>query len=76
MAANGSLFANLLRSWECGVIFPVPASAGDAGDAGGDAVKQSGDDQGSPGFEVFRGYVPVPMVVPGEKYGTKRPWFN
>jgi len=26
-------------------------------------------------LEVFRGYVPIPMLVPGEGYGTRRPWF-
>ena len=31
--------------------------------------------QGPPSLEIFRGYVPVPMVIPAERYGTKRPWF-
>lgn len=25
--------------------------------------------------EVFDGVVPVPMVVPGEEYGKREPWF-
>jgi len=59
------------RNWECGVVFLVPAATGSGG-----ALKDNGvDSQGSPSTEVFRGYVPVPMIVPGEKYGTKRPWF-
>lgn len=27
------------------------------------------------GTGVFGGHVPVPMVVPGDEYGTQRPWF-
>lgn len=27
------------------------------------------------GMGVFEGHVPVPMAVPGEPYGTRRPWF-
>jgi hypothetical protein len=26
-------------------------------------------------MDVFQGYVPVPMVLPGEVYGARRPWF-
>jgi hypothetical protein len=27
------------------------------------------------GMEIFLGHIPVPMVVPGEEYGKRRPWF-
>jgi len=27
------------------------------------------------GMSVFKGHVPVPMIVPGEEYGARRPWF-
>lgn len=27
------------------------------------------------GLEIFRGAVPVPMIVPGEEYGERKPWF-
>ncbi|KAG9239404.1 tyrosyl-DNA phosphodiesterase domain protein [Amylocarpus encephaloides] len=55
------------RNWECGVIFPVRASDGD--------VVQRGNN-GTPGMEVFTGHVPVPMIVPGEEYAGRTPWFN
>jgi hypothetical protein len=29
----------------------------------------------SRGMQIFNGIVPVPMVVPGEEYGKRRPWF-
>lgn len=50
-------------NWECGVIFPVPAGELPAV-AAGEAVS----------MDVFRGHVPVPMVVPGARYGDRKPW--
>jgi hypothetical protein len=32
-------------------------------------------EQAIAGIEFFGGHVPIPMVVPGEVYGTRRPWF-
>ena len=32
-------------------------------------------DQGAPGMEVFKDKIPVPMIVPGEDYGGRKPWF-
>jgi len=26
-------------------------------------------------MDVFRGVVPIPMIVPGDVYGQSRPWF-
>jgi hypothetical protein len=26
------------------------------------------------GMDVFLGVIPVPMVIPGDEYGKKRPW--
>lgn len=26
-------------------------------------------------MQIFNGIVPVPMLVPGEEYGKRRPWF-
>ncbi|TVY49909.1 Tyrosyl-DNA phosphodiesterase [Lachnellula occidentalis] len=52
-----------LRNWECGVIFPI---------MGAEAQDQG---QGPPGIEVFKDKVPVPMIVPGEDYSGKKPWF-
>ena len=56
------------RNWECGVIFPVRAD--EAVDDKGGAVEDA-----PPGIEVFTGHVPVPMVVPGEVYAGRKPWF-
>ncbi|TVY80638.1 Tyrosyl-DNA phosphodiesterase [Lachnellula suecica] len=53
------------RNWECGVVIPV--ITGDS--------KSENKDQGPPGMEVFKGKIPVPMVVPGNEYAGKRPWF-
>lgn len=76
------------RNWECGVVFPVPASlAESASQEVGSKVARSlssvreGLDRGledmgeTEGMEVFQGYVPVPLVVPGQEYGERRPWF-
>ncbi|TVY39670.1 Tyrosyl-DNA phosphodiesterase [Lachnellula subtilissima] len=52
-----------LRNWECGVILPV---------AGAEAQDQG---QGPPSMEVFKDKIPVPMVVPGEEYSGRKPWF-
>ncbi|KAL6719708.1 hypothetical protein ACLMJK_001629 [Lecanora helva] len=48
------------RNWECGVLFPVPAS---------------GTDKGGIDLGVFRGSVPVPMQYPGQPYGDSKPWY-
>jgi len=56
-----------LRNWECGVIFPVRAGDVDAGNLN--------RDQGPPGMEVFKDKIPVPMIVPGEEYAGRKPWF-
>ncbi|TVY28988.1 Tyrosyl-DNA phosphodiesterase [Lachnellula hyalina] len=54
-----------LRNWECGVIFPV---------AGAETQDQARG-QGPPGMEVFKDKIPVPMIVPGEEYSGRKPWF-
>jgi hypothetical protein len=54
------------RNWECGVVIPIPRSMPPAEEAGvSDQL----------GMSVFKGHVPVPMIVPGEEYGARRPWF-
>ncbi|KIM95009.1 hypothetical protein OIDMADRAFT_134826 [Oidiodendron maius Zn] len=59
------------RNWECGVIV-----SGLAATSGRAFTKQSGIyQQALAGVELFGEHVPVPMVVPGEEYGTRRPWF-
>jgi hypothetical protein len=60
-----------IRNWECGVVIPVPSSAlpaetsTDAGARVADGLDMS----------VFDGYIPVPVVIPGEEYQGRRPWF-
>ncbi|EPE29923.1 Phospholipase D/nuclease [Glarea lozoyensis ATCC 20868] len=53
------------RNWECGVVFPVRGSE----------IGTKLEHKGPPGIEVFKGHIPVPMIVPGAEYGDKRPWF-
>jgi hypothetical protein len=55
------------RNWECGVIFSVPKPAGKG------LVNDRAEGHASIGMDVFHGYVPVPMVVPGREYGARRP---
>lgn len=72
-----------IRNWECGVVIPVmraqtaSASSKKGVDDRENAVygRSEGFGIDPPSMEVFDGLVPVPMVVPGEEYGTKRPWF-
>lgn len=59
------------RNWECGVVVPVLLKQ-----------QREGGDQGVPaqadlgkGLKVFEGRVPVPMVWPGQEYGSRKPWF-
>ena len=48
------------RNWECGVIVPLPQNV-------------SGSEEG--GLKQFDTVVPVPMQIPGEAYGDKKPWY-
>ncbi|TEY85861.1 hypothetical protein BOTCAL_0011g00430 [Botryotinia calthae] len=54
-------------NWECGVLFSVPLTDLNAPAA----VPKSG----IPTMEAFDGSIPVPMVFPGNVYGSKRPWY-
>jgi len=69
-----------IRNWECGVVVPVvtPALNRDIEAEGKGKTIDRGSDEtraSPPGMNVFDGVIPVPMVVPGEEYGRKRPWF-
>jgi len=49
------------------------------GETGSTGLEKAGDADSRaviPGMDVFDGVVPVPMAVPGERYGDRRPWFN
>lgn len=71
-----------IRNWECGVVIPVPIATphhhpGDReSESKGKRVDKGvdGSEAGPPGMGIFDGVVPVPMVIPGEEYGTNRPW--
>lgn len=41
----------------------------------GTSADQTLAHDGLVGMEIFTGAVPVPMIVPGEEYGHRRPWF-
>lgn len=64
-----------LRNWECGVIFPVPVT----GRSEAQAKKSQGE--GVPGWNIFTGRIPIPMLVPKNngsselEYGDRKPWF-
>ena len=71
-----------IRNWECGIVVPVvrtllaSMSGKEADGNDKDTYNGSrGHGAGPPSMEVFEGHVPVPMIVPGEEYGVKRPWF-
>ena len=54
------------RNWECGVLIPVHLN---------DAQPELGIPDSVCNMDVFRAHVPVPMVYPGEMYGTRKPWY-
>lgn len=54
------------RNWECGVIVPVRKASTQPENT----VPGTGC-----GMSVFGGQVPVPMLYPGEVYGTHKPWY-
>ncbi len=73
-----------LRNWECGVVVPVPIHSSAPASttiSTASAPKGEGNDgfggaQGnSVSMDVFANTVPVPMVIPGESYNSRRPWF-
>ena len=48
------------RNWECGVVVPV---------------RTDEDRAGKVGLSAFERTVPVPMMYPGEPYGSCKPWY-
>ncbi len=54
---------------------PPPGPPPGPGLAPGPAPPTTTARPAAPGMEVFAGHVPVPMQVPGERYGSLRPWF-
>jgi hypothetical protein len=73
-----------IRNWECGVVVPVASGAKLRGHGRSQGAKTNGKvaQDGSVTMaietvemDIFADCVPVPMVVPGEEYGSRRPWF-
>ena len=69
------------RNWECGVIVSGGRGIGDGSEVGianGGALK-GGVTARDVGKETwahdFKDIVPIPMVVPGEEYGERKPWY-
>jgi len=68
-----------IKNWECGVIFPVEVTG--RSEAHPQATTTS--DQGVPGWDVFLGKFPIPMLMPKSndvgasefEYGNRKPWF-
>ncbi|KAH8821585.1 tyrosyl-DNA phosphodiesterase domain protein [Xylogone sp. PMI_703] len=54
------------RNWECGVIIPIPSTS---------TFENKTVGYTDNGMEIFNTQVPVPMILPGEPYGKRRPWF-
>lgn len=57
------------RNWECGVLMPARKARID------EPEKSTKDKTKQVDMTVFHGAVPVPMEVPGAKYGQQKPWF-
>lgn len=63
------------RNWECGVLVPIldkdnPLDKVPDNDSGKRATESADM------LDVFRDTVPVPMTVPGQRYGPGlKPWF-
>ena len=56
------------------MIVPVPTASRPGAPDGG-VVDGSAHGLNAPGMDVFQGYIPVPMIVPGREYGELRPWY-
>lgn len=73
------------RNWECGVVIPVlesPSSSSedrpdDKGKTPTPTTNLTGQQESRTALDIFRGTIPVPMVIPGRKYeGSElRPWY-
>ena len=61
-----------LKNWECGVVVRVPVAIPSAHEA---TPGREDGEEGTLGMDVFAGHVPVPMQMPGDQYGLRRPWF-
>jgi hypothetical protein len=63
------------RNWECGVLVPI-LDKDDSSDKVSDNSSGRGTTESADMLDVFRDTVPVPMTVPGQRYGAGlKPWF-
>jgi hypothetical protein len=58
------------RNWECGVLLPIEVVHGDSNQ---NATASRGR-QMLDLLATFGGPVPVPMKVPSQRMGSKKPW--
>jgi hypothetical protein len=74
------------RNWECGVLVPVfdnqkldsgsSDSSGGVSNTSSSTAKEAKATESADMLDVFRDTVPVPMTVPGRRYGPGvKPWF-
>lgn len=76
------------RNWECGVVVPVLGQGEGGQDQGQGRIlgsdkartetgsKAEVDAESSTALDVFDGTVPVPMILPGKRYGgARKPWY-
>ncbi|GFF59823.1 hypothetical protein IFM62136_04329 [Aspergillus lentulus] len=63
------------RNWECGVLVPI-LDKDSSSDKVSDSTSGKGANESADMLDVFRDTVPVPMTVPGQRYGPGlKPWF-
>jgi hypothetical protein len=63
---SGKMGKLSIKNWECGVVVPVPE----------ESMKTLKLAEGEvPPMSVFKDVVEIPFQYPGERYGSKQPWF-
>lgn len=65
------------RNWECGVVLPVPEDAvlKFRGLKGDKAISENKDEGDLVSMDIFKEVFDLPFCVPGERYGSKKPWY-
>lgn len=63
-----------IRNWECGVVFPIT-------EIGVDRMQRSDEDLQKVSITEdtlsdLASVVPIPIQLPGQRYGTNSPWFS
>lgn len=69
------------RNWECGVLFPVidkaPDSTPSTPTEPGNALNRTMElGESANALDVFKGTIPVPLQLPGRRFGPNiKPWY-